>query len=79
MPILKFHCNDCEKEFAKIFFSPEQAPKTCTVCGSENIREQGAAFHADAQTAARSLGASCDPTGESCGDGCGTCGVAVPS
>jgi putative FmdB family regulatory protein len=47
MPILKYKCDDCGKEFAKIFFKPEDAPRDCPVCGERNIKEIGAAFDYD--------------------------------
>ena len=39
MPILKYKCAGCGKEFAKIFFNPEDAPRHCPVCGDGNIEE----------------------------------------
>jgi putative FmdB family regulatory protein len=59
MPILNYRCEECGKEFSKIFFNQEYAPRNCPVCGNEHISEVGPAFDADEQSAARSFGVSC--------------------
>ncbi len=68
MPIINYSCESCGKEFAKIFFDPNDAPKRCPVCDSYTIRELGDAFHADPGMLARYACDSCD----SC-DTCETC------
>lgn len=67
MPIINYKCNDCGKDFAKIFVEPNGAPKICPVCSSTTITELGSAFSTDFNAFAR---LSC----ESCGtcDSCGT-------
>ncbi|MFC1836872.1 FmdB family zinc ribbon protein [Thermodesulfobacteriota bacterium] len=72
MPISKFECTSCGKEFAKIFFRPEDTPKECPVCGAASVTEVGAAFKYDLQAYQRALGASCDTcsTGEGGDEGC---------
>jgi putative FmdB family regulatory protein len=60
MPALKYKCNDCGKEFAKIFFSLDNAPRECPVCGAEHIDELGPAFHADSEQIQRAVCVSCD-------------------
>ena len=47
MPILSYRCQECGKEFSKIFFGPEHAPRTCPVCGTHNLTEIGPTFEAD--------------------------------
>ncbi|MEI8182870.1 MAG: FmdB family zinc ribbon protein [Desulfomonile sp.] len=64
MPILKYKCNECGKEFTKIFVNPEKAPRECPVCGSANPEEVGAAFNAEDKSLDRFFCVSCD----SCGD-----------
>lgn len=64
MPILSYRCNECGKEFSKIFFNLERAPRRCPVCGTENLSELGPTFEADEKTVARVFGVSC----EGCGD-----------
>lgn len=69
MPILKYRCNSCGKEFPKILVDPAQAPSGCPVCGAVEIEELGAAFNAENVSLERLLCQSCD----SCGveGGCG--------
>ena len=68
MPILKYKCQECGKEFSKIFFSEDNAPTRCMVCGTDNIVEAGSTFESDDALTQRVLCASCD----SCSDeGCG--------
>ncbi len=64
MPILKYTCNECGKEFAKIIVKPEFAPKECPVCGHEGIVEAGNAFKVDKEQIARAMGMSCDSCDE---------------
>jgi putative FmdB family regulatory protein len=67
MPILKFRCNDCGKEFAKILFTEAAIPKECPVCGAGNPEELGSVFGGESGLSQRRLCTSCD----SCGDeGC---------
>ena len=73
MPILKYKCQACGKEFAKILLNPDSAAKSCPVCGAEELVESGAAFHQDRSSAERMMSISCD----SCGDN--MCGVAPSS
>ena len=65
MPIMKYNCLDCGKEFSKIFFSDGHAPRSCTVCGSENIVGAGSTFKEDEALAKRVLCASCDSCSDS--------------
>lgn len=69
MPILKYTCEDCGKEFAKIIVNEDHIPKNCPVCDSQVLVEHGAAFHADMDQTQRALCMSCDSCGEeqSCG------------
>ena len=69
MPITKYRCEECGNEFAKIFFTPEQAPRKCPACGTENIVGLGEAFEPDTQQAQRAMCISCDSCSEenSCG------------
>ncbi len=60
MPVLKYKCNDCGKEFAKIFFSVPNAPRACPVCHAENIEEIGPAFTVDQDRLRRALCVSCE-------------------
>lgn len=64
MPILKYVCVECGKEFSKIFFSLEHAPTKCPVCSSEHISELGDTFKTDQDLASRVLCMSCN----SCSD-----------
>lgn len=68
MPILKYRCLDCGKEFSKIFFSEQNAPSACTVCQSANIVEDGNAFKYDEASVSRALCMSCDSCAD---DSCG--------
>ncbi|MEW6352414.1 MAG: FmdB family zinc ribbon protein [Thermodesulfobacteriota bacterium] len=47
MPITKFECQSCGKEFAKIFTDAAGAPRSCPVCGADQLKELGPAFHPD--------------------------------
>lgn len=70
MPITKYRCKDCGKEFAKIVINPEKAPLECPVCGAAEPREIGAAFNPEPALAERLSCVSCDScSGET---GCGT-------
>lgn len=69
MPILKFKCEDCGKEFAKILMDENQAPGQCPVCGAENLKEKGPAFIMERTSLARYGCTSCDTCG---GDSCHT-------
>jgi putative FmdB family regulatory protein len=60
MPIMKYTCRSCGKEFAKIFFSPENAPKRCPVCGGDNVQEKGPAFDAGARPLSSLICTSCE-------------------
>ena len=64
MPITSYKCRDCGKEFSKIFFAVENAPRECPVCGEANLQELGPTFQGDEQMAQRLMGVSC----ETCGD-----------
>ena len=75
MPILKFQCGDCGKEFAKIFFDPGDAPRTCPVCGATGLREAGEAFEYDAESLERPACVSC----EACEEQAAPCAVPVSS
>jgi putative FmdB family regulatory protein len=68
MPALKYKCNDCGKEFAKIFFSVSHVPRACPVCKAENLEELGPAFTVDREQLTRALCVSCDTceTGGAC-------------
>ena len=74
MPILKYKCRDCGKEFAKIFFKAEDAPGQCPVCRAEDPIELGAAFDYDGKSLERLMCDSCD----SCADD-GSCAVSESS
>ena len=68
MPIMKYRCQDCGKEFSKIFFSEDQVPKNCPVCGAPNIEEAGHTFKVDNDLAKSVLCVSCEScSDESCG------------
>ncbi len=69
MPITKYRCLDCGKEFSKIYFSLENAPTKCTVCGASNIVEAGPTFRDDSELAERILCMSCDSCSD---DDCGS-------
>ncbi len=71
MPILSYRCQKCGKEFSKIFFSPERAPRSCPVCGAHDLEQMGPTFEADEKIAARALGVSCEGCGE---DSCAIAG-----
>lgn len=60
MPILRYQCTHCGKEFAKIFSRQEDAPRKCPVCHAENPVELGPAFQYDHQMIQRALCTSCD-------------------
>ncbi|MCA1959180.1 MAG: zinc ribbon domain-containing protein [Desulfomonile sp.] len=49
MPITRYRCRSCGKEFVKIFFEPENAPRACTVCGAVDLEDMGPAFDATAR------------------------------
>ena len=64
MPIVKYRCTDCDKEFAKIFVTPEKAPSECPVCGSGNLQDMGQAFQVDIGSFQRLSCSSCDTCGD---------------
>lgn len=70
MPILKYRCNTCGKEFPKIVTSPEKKPKKCFVCGADTVEEIGEAFTDNAGTFERFFCQSCDSCSEE-----HTCGI----
>ena len=72
MPILKYRCSGCGKEFAKIVFYPENSPRSCPVCGTGAPEELGDAFEADEYALKRPACVSCD----NCGDE-GACGIII--
>lgn len=63
MPILKYNCTHCGKEFAKIFLNPEDAPRKCPVCGTEHLVELGDAFSYDEKSLNRYACVSCETCG----------------
>ncbi|MFH0821212.1 MAG: hypothetical protein V2B18_00545 [Pseudomonadota bacterium] len=63
MPIPKFNCRSCGKEFAKIVVKPEYMPRNCPVCGSEDIVGDSEAFISNGRYADMGSCLSC----ESCG------------
>jgi putative FmdB family regulatory protein len=65
MPISKFKCGDCGKEFAKIHTGAADETIKCPVCRSENTSELGAAFE---PSGARLPGFSCDDSCDTCAD-----------
>lgn len=67
MPILKFRCTDCGKEFAKILMEESQVPSRCPVCGAADPEELGPAFNLERASLARYGCTSCDTCG---GDSC---------
>lgn len=69
MPISKFKCRDCGKEFAKILVSLGDAPKSCPICGAASPEDLGAAFHADPRQMERGSCVSCDSCGDEVGSG----------
>jgi len=72
MPILKYRCTGCGKEFAKIVFDPDKFPRSCPVCGTGNPEEVGDAFGDAEYALKRPACVSCD----TCGDE-GACGVII--
>ncbi len=60
MPVLKFRCNDCGKEFAKILIKPEDTPKKCLVCGAADLAVIGPAFDYRNKDLERIFCVSCD-------------------
>jgi putative FmdB family regulatory protein len=64
MPILKFRCRDCGKEFAKIIVKAEQAPRSCPVCGAEDLAVAGPAFEGAEEMTRRPMCMTCDSCGE---------------
>jgi len=69
MPVLKYVCHTCGKEFPKIVTSPDKVPTKCIVCGAETLEEIGEAFPNNAVTLDRFFCNSCDSCTEdqSCG------------
>lgn len=66
MPIINYKCNECGKNFAKIFSELKNAPKSCPVCSSTAITDLGSAFTTDVNAFARLACESCS-TCDSCG------------
>jgi putative FmdB family regulatory protein len=60
MPIMNFKCEDCGKEFTKIYFYENQAPRMCPVCGSANLTQLGDAFEANSRAIQSISCSSCD-------------------
>ncbi len=69
MPILKFLCQSCGKEFAKIFTDSWGSPTHCPVCGADQLKDLGPAFHPDVMQIRRASCVSCGSCEEeiSCG------------
>ena len=68
MPIMNYKCNNCDNEFPKLVFSPENAPRQCPACGSPDLRICGGGFNVDEKDMIRRSCMSCDACGESlCG------------
>jgi putative FmdB family regulatory protein len=67
MPILKYRCNACGKEFAKISLTLAGIPKECPVCGAANPQEAGPAFEVEEGFGLRPQCTSCeDCSSEGC-------------
>lgn len=64
MPISKFKCHECGKEFAKIFVDAKNAPQQCPVCGASEPEEMGPAFHVDKKQIERLSCTSCEGCAE---------------
>jgi len=77
MPILKYECSGCGKEFAKIFFEPEGAPQACPVCGGTDLQEVGQAFDYENKSLERLACVSCDC--DTCGEQESPCALPVSS
>lgn len=60
MPIPRYKCRECGKEFAKILINLENTPKHCPVCGASEPEELGPAFEYDVAAFQRLSCASCD-------------------
>lgn len=73
MPIGKFQCHECGKEFAKIFFNEANAPRTCPVCGAENVEAIGPAFPEEEGVNNRPLCMTCDSCESGVCDPLNTC------
>jgi putative FmdB family regulatory protein len=69
MPIVNYKCGSCGKEFAKLYFDEEKAPRSCPVCKSTDLEALGGAFPEDPGIARRFLRASCEECGDDCGGG----------
>jgi len=72
MPIKSYKCRQCGKEFSKIFFTAENAPRECPVCRGSNPEDLGSTFQADEQTAQRVMSGSCEACADA--DCCGSTG-----
>lgn len=64
MPIPKYRCRECGKEFAKILVNLENAPRQCPVCRASELEEIGPAFEHNMSSQQRLSCASCDACGE---------------
>ncbi len=70
MPIVNYRCHKCGKEFAKLFFDSQNAPRACPVCGAAHIEELGLAFPEYDESIERFARVSCEGCGvDSCGIG----------
>lgn len=64
MPILKFRCRSCSKEWAKIIANPEDSPRQCPVCGEAGPEEMGPAFSYEGKSLERLMSVTCGTCGE---------------
>ncbi|MCL5122951.1 MAG: zinc ribbon domain-containing protein [Deltaproteobacteria bacterium] len=62
MPIFEFVCEECGKQFERIFFISEcDSPVTCPSCGSEHTKKSFSVFsHTGIE---KSLSSSCGSSG----------------
>lgn len=74
MPILEFHCPECDKVFEELIRDrSSRSSVSCPTCGSRKVSRQISVFSArsgETSTAAPSFGAGCGR----CGDPNGPCG-----
>ncbi len=64
MPIPKYKCTSCGKEFAKIVMRFQDIPRNCPVCGADGPVEMGPAFRYDKSSAERLNCVACDACGD---------------